>query len=77
MARKITMNASSNKTVAEVFGEFVISQTAQGLSPVTLTNYNHHFHSISRHLDITQRMDALTKSKLETRVFGICVIEIC
>ena len=32
MARKITMNASSNKTVAEVFEDFVISQTAQGLS---------------------------------------------
>lgn len=71
MARKITMNASSNKTVAEVFGEFVISQTAQGLSPVTLTNCNHHFHSISRHLDITQRMDALTKSKLETMVVSM------
>lgn len=71
MARKITMNASSYKSVAEVFGDFVISQTAQGLSPVTLTNYRHHFHSISRHLDTLQSMDALTKSKLEAMVVSM------
>lgn len=77
MARKITMNTSSNKTVAEVFSDFVISQTAKDLAEATLTNYRHHFHSISKYFDIEQPMDALTKSKLETRVFGICVIEIC
>ena len=71
MARKITMNASSYKSVAEVFEDFVISQTAQGLSPVTLTNYRHHFHSISRHLDISQSMDALTKNKLEAMVVSM------
>ena len=71
MARKITMNASSYKSVAEVFEDFVISQTAQGLSPVTLTNYRHHFHSISRHLDISQSMDTLTKSKLEAMVVSM------
>ena len=71
MARKITMNASSYKSVAEVFEDFVISQTAQGLSSVTLTNYRHHFHSISRHLDTLQSMDALTKSKLEAMVVSM------
>lgn len=71
MARKITMNASSNKTVEEVFDDFVISQTAQGLSPITLTNYHHHFHSISKHLDITQSMETLTKSKLEAMVVSM------
>ena len=65
MSRKITMNGHSQKSVAEVFEDFVISQTAQGLSEMTLTNYRHHFHSISRHFDIQQPMDALTKSKLE------------
>lgn len=71
MARKITMNASSNKTVEEVFGDFVISQTAQGLSPITLANYTHHFHSISRHLDIAQPVAALTKNKLEAMVVSM------
>ena len=71
MARKITMNASSYKSVAEVFEDFVISQTAQGLSSVTLTNYRHHFHSISRHLDTSQSMDTLTKSQLEAMVVSM------
>ena len=67
MARKITMNGHSHKSVAEVFEDFVISQTAQGLSPITIANYRHHFHSISNHFDITQPMDGLTKSPLELR----------
>ena len=71
MARKITMNANSYKPVAEVFEDFVISQTAQGLSPITLANYHHHFHSISRHFDITQPMETLTKSKLEAMVVSM------
>ena len=71
MARKITMNAGSYKSVAEVFEDFVVSQAAQGLSPVTLANYRHHFHSISRHLDISQSMDALTKNKLEAMVVSM------
>ncbi len=65
------MNASSNKAVAEVFDDFVISQTAQGLSEITLTNYRHHFHSISRHLDIAQPVAALTKIKLEAMVVSM------
>ena len=71
MARKITMNGHAHKSVAEVFEDFVISQTAQGLSEMTLTNYRHHFHSISRHFDITQPMDTLTKSKLEAMVVSM------
>lgn len=52
MARKITMNATSNKSVAEVFDDFVISQTAKGLTEATMTNYRSHFHGISKHFDI-------------------------
>ena len=32
MSKKITMNGHAHKSVAEVFDDFVISQTAQGLS---------------------------------------------
>ena len=71
MFKKITMNGHSGKSVAEVFEDFVISQTAQGLSETTLTNYRHHFHSISRHFDIEQPMDTLTKSKLEAMVVSM------
>lgn len=36
MARKITMNGQFRKSVAEVFDEFVISKTAQGVSDITI-----------------------------------------
>ena len=71
MKRKITMNGHDRKAVAEVFDDFVISQTAQGLSEMTLTNYRRHFHSISKHFDIQQTMDELTKSKLEATVVSM------
>ena len=71
MARKITMNEHSHKSVAEVFEDFVISQSAQNLSDITITNYRHHFHSISQHLDIAQPMEALTKSNLEAIVVSM------
>ncbi len=71
MARKITMNEHSRKTVADVFGEFVISQTAQGLSKVTINNYGQHFRCIARHLDAEQAMESLTKSKLEAMVVSM------
>lgn len=32
MARKITMNGQSRKAVTEVFEDFIISQTAQGVA---------------------------------------------
>lgn len=40
MARKITMGGQSRKSVAEVFDDFVVSQTAQGLSDITVATYN-------------------------------------
>lgn len=65
------MNTSSNKTVAEVFDDFVTSQTAKGLSENTLINYRNHFHCISKHFDIQQTIDTLTKSKLEAMVVSM------
>lgn len=52
MARKIKMGVHTGKSIEEVFDAFVLSQTARGLSDVTLKNYRHHLHSISKHLDI-------------------------
>ena len=52
MARKITMNGHFRKSVAEVFEEFVMSKTAQGVSEITISTYRQHLRSISNHLDI-------------------------
>ena len=73
MARKITMNGQSRKSVEEVFNDFVLSQTAQGLSDITITTYRHHIRSISNHLDIQKPLEALTRKDLETMVVSMRV----
>ena len=71
MARKITMNGQSHKSVAEVFEDFVLSQMAQGLSDITIATYRHHIQSISNHLDIQKPMEALTRKDLEAMIVSI------
>ena len=71
MAKKIKFRGQLNKSIAEVFDEFVVSQTAQGLSPITLTTYRHHIHSISNHLDIQKPLDTLTRKDLEAMVVSM------
>lgn len=71
MARKITMGGQSRKSVAEVFDDFVVSQTAQGLSDITIATYRHHIHSISNHLDIQKPLEALTRKDLEAMVVSM------
>lgn len=39
MFRKIKMFGQSGRSVEEVFGDFVLTQTANGLSEVTIRNY--------------------------------------
>ena len=65
------MNGQSRKAISELFDEFVLSQTAQGLSEITLTTYRHHIHSISYHLDIQKSMEALTRKDLEAMVVSM------
>jgi integrase/recombinase XerD len=73
MARKIKLNGQFSKTLAEVFDDFVLSQTAKGLSDITLSTYRHHLHSISNHLDIQKPMDTLTRKDLEAMVVSMRV----
>ena len=73
MARKITMNGQSRKSVAEVFDDFVVSQTAQGLSDVTISTYRHHIRSVSNHLDIQKSLESLTRKDLEAMVVSMRV----
>ena len=51
MSKKLSLSGQSRKTVEEVFNDFVISQTAQGLSETTIATYRCHIHSISKHLE--------------------------
>lgn len=73
MARKITLNGQFHKPIEEVFDDFVVSQTAQGLSEITLATYHHHLRSISNHLDIQKPLEALTRKDLEGMVVSMRV----
>lgn len=71
MARKITLNGQFRKPLAEVFEDFVISKTAQGVSEVTIATYHQHLRSISNFLDIKKPMDTLTRRDLEAMVVSM------
>lgn len=71
MSKKLSLSGQSRKTIEEVFGDFVISQTAQGLSEITIATYRCHIHSISKHLDIQKPMNTLTKGDLEAMVVSM------
>ena len=71
MARKIKLNGHFSKPLAEVFEEFVISKTAQGVSEVTLATYRQHIRSISNHLDIQKPIESLTRKDLEGMIVSM------
>lgn len=63
---KIQMKAS--RTVAEIFGDFIMSRKAKGLSDKTVLSYKSHLKSIRNHLDIDMPIDDLSKNDLENMV---------
>ena len=62
------MNEHIGQTVAEVYQDFILAKTAEGVSDVTIRNYHQHLHNISKYLDIEQPMAALSKRDLERMV---------
>ena len=68
MGRKIRMNEHFGQAVAEVYQDFILAKTAEGVSDVTIRNYHQHLHNISKYLDIEQPMVALSKRDLESMV---------
>ncbi len=71
MKKAIKMNSFSTKSVAEVFADFVLSQTAKNLSEVTIQTYHAHIRSISKYLDIQKPMDTLAKKDLEAMIVSM------
>ena len=71
MGRKITMNGHIGQSVAEVYQDFILAKTAEGVSDITIRNYHQHLHNISKYLDIEQPIAALSKRDLESMVCGM------
>ena len=59
------MNYASERSFREVFEEFVISKTAQGVSDATLNNYHYHMKSIAKYLDVDRDFDDIKKKDIE------------
>ncbi len=68
---KITVKKSSDMTLAEAFDSFILSATARGITQKTIKTYKDHFHSISKHLDISVTFSKLTKKTLEVMVVSM------
>lgn len=66
MARKkLFVDGDIANTIHQVWDLYTTSQTAKGVSDITLRNYKQHLHSISKYLDVERSIDDLTKSDLE------------
>ena len=57
--------------MAEVYQDFILAKTAEGVSDITIRNYHQHLHNISKYLDIEQPIAALSKRDLESMVCGM------
>ena len=71
MRKKIEMKAGSGGAFREVYGEFITSQTAKGVSAITIRNYHQVLHNISRFFDIEAPLDSLSKSSFEEMIVGM------
>ena len=65
------MNGHIGQSVEEVYQDFILAKTAEGVSDVTIRNYHQHLHNISKYLDIEQPIAALSKRDLESMVCGM------
>ena len=55
-------------SVADTFGDFILSRKAKGLSEKTLTTYNQHLSAIGKHMDVSIPIDELEKQDLEEMI---------
>ena len=62
------MNTRQGRTFAEVYGEFITSQTAKGVSEITIRNYHQVLHNITRFFDVVAPLDTLSKKRLDEMV---------
>ena len=63
---KIMMKqAGANLSIKEAFEDFVVAQTAKGISDKTVETYHAYFRSIGKHLDTSLTFDVLKQTGLD------------
>ena len=63
--QKIMMPTEDYRSFMEVFEMFVVSQTAKGVTEVTLKNYKYHMKNIANYMDVDRPFDMITKRDIE------------
>ena len=71
MRSKIVFRGQSEKLFSEVFEDFITSQTARGISDITIRNYHQHLHSISKHFDISTPFEDVSKRQLDEMIMSM------
>ena len=62
--QKIIMPTEETKNFLEVFEMFVISQSAKGVTDVTIRNYRYHMKNIGNYMDVHRPFGDVTKRVL-------------
>ena len=69
---KITMKqAGAGLSIKGTFEDFVVTQTAKGVSDKTVETYHAHFRSIGKHLDTSLTFDVLKQTELDRMVVSM------
>ena len=71
MNRKIKRIPQTTLSMKRAFDEFVVAQTAKGLTEPTIKNYHAHFPSISRHIDIEKSFSDLTQTDIDGMIVSM------
>ena len=71
MNRKIKRIPQTTLSMKRAFDEFVVAQTAKGLTEPTIKNYHAHFHSISSHIDIEKSFSDLTQTDIDGMIVSM------
>lgn len=68
MKKKITMYSQQTASIQERFQQFLSASSARGFSAKTIQVYQEHLHCISKHLDTSLPLSALSKENLEEAI---------
>jgi integrase/recombinase XerD len=71
MKRKPIVMTAGAVSLNDVFPRFVSAKIAEGVSDKTAKMYQQHFHSISKHLDVSAPLDELTQDDINSFVVSM------
>lgn len=69
--KKLFTGSIGEKTMREIWDLYTLSQTAKGITDITLRNYAQHLLSISKYLDIDVPMSEISKQDLDMMVVSM------